>query len=189
MNDYQPFDREAIGRRIKTVRKQAKLSQVEFSKKLKTPVMITEIAEHGIKADSDAAITFNLSANALVRLLKMISDKFNVSFDWLMYGYDTPGQWEDISPSSNEEITLFLPMTISDRSLASEMNDALIMMSSSRRYETERYDLQKAMLESIVEKYRLYRQYTDSSGGSEHASLACKQMLEVLNHHKSRYIM
>ena len=47
----------------------------------------------------------------------------------------------------------------------------------------------QAMLESIVEKYRLYRQYTDSSGGSEHASLACKQMLEVLNHHKSRYIM
>lgn len=189
MNDRKPFDREAVGWRIGMVRRKARLSQIDFAKKLKIPVMITEIAEHGIKSDDDAAVSFDLSINALLHLMTQISDKFDVPYDWLMHGNNAPYRADEVPSSLNNEVTLFLPMTISDSSLASEMYDALIMMSTSRQYESERYNLQKAMLESIVEKYRLYRQHTDSSGDKEHANLACRQMLEVINRHQSHYIM
>jgi len=189
MYENESLNRKAVGKRIGLIRKKAKLTQPEFAKKLNMPVMITEIAEHGIKSDDNANVSFNLSMSELVRLLKLIADKFNVPIDWLMYGYGKVFNADEISFYANDEITLFFPMTISDRSLANEMYDALILMSTNRQYETKRLELQRALLESIVEKYRLYKQHTDYSGNNEYADCAREQMLEVLSRHQPPYIM
>ena len=189
MNEATSLNQKAIGKRIALVRKKANLTQIEFAKKLDMPVMLTEIAEHGIRSDAGDYVSFNLSIETLIRILKRISEKFDIPIDWLMYGYGIVFTTNELPLPSNEEATLFLPVTISDKSLANEMYDALILMSANRRYETERLNIQKAMLESIIEKYNLYKQHLDSSGSSEYANLACRQMLDVINHHKSNYIM
>ena len=185
MNEATSLDQRAIDKRIGLVRKKAKLTQIEFAKKLNLPVMITEIAEHGIRSDGGSHMQFTLSMDTLMRIIKRISEKFSVPVDWLMYGFGIGITTNDIPFPSNDETTLFLPVTISDRSLANEMYNALILMSANGQYESERLNLQRAMLESIIEKYRLYKQHVDSSGNSEYANSACIRMLDVINRLKS----
>lgn len=185
MNEERPYKRKAVGQRIGQLRRYLALTQIEFAKELNTSVMITEIAEHGIRSDLKDDTAFDISAGALLRLANQIAARFGVSLDWLMYGYGTAFRESPLPHVKNDEITLFFPMTISDKSLADEMYNALLLMNSSLQYESERLALQRAILESIVEKYRLYRQHADASGNSDCANLACKRMLDVINQRPS----
>lgn len=188
MKDLETINREEIGRRIGNLRRREGLSQAEFAKKLNMPVLVTEIAEHGVRSDMGGDIVFDLPSNELHHLLKLISEKFDVPLKWLMYGYDILFYLGDI-PVPDDEITLYFPMTISPRSLSCEMNDAMILMNNPRGCEEERLKIQRDILESIVEKSNLYKQHADFIGNKELADLATKEILASLNRYRSPYVM
>lgn len=188
MKDLETINREEIGRRIGNIRRREGLSQAEFAKKLNMPVLVTEIAEHGVRSDMGGDIVFDLPSNELHHLLKLISEKFDVPLKWLMYGYDILFYLGDI-PVPDDEITLYFPMTISPESLSSEMSDAMILMNNPFGHEDERLKIHKDLFESIVEKCNLFNQYADFSGNTELANLAGKKMLSSINRYRSPYVM
>lgn len=181
MDANRPLNREAIGKRIRQVRRKAGLTQNEFAKRLQTPVMLTEIAEHGIRlADGTVSESINISAKQFVQLLESISNVYNVPLDWLMYGENATFETDKSVRTDDEELTLYLPVTICDKSLVDEMNDALILMRINLCTPVERIALQRRLMVSIVQKYRLYKQYTKLSGNIQYADIACKRMRDSL---------
>lgn len=188
MKDLETINREETGRRIGIIRRREGLSPTEFAKALNIPAMVMEIAEHGVRSDQYANLTLDLPPSELMRILKLISEKYDVPLNWLTYGYDILFYASD-APAIEEEITLFFPMTISPRSLSCEMNDAMILMNNPRGCEEERLKIQRDILESIVEKSNLYKQHADFIGNKELADLATKEILASLNRYRSPYVM
>jgi transcriptional regulator with XRE-family HTH domain len=181
MDANRPLNREAIGKRIGQVRKKAGLTQNEFAKRLQTPVMITEIAEHGIRlADGTVSESINISAKQFVQLLESISSVYNVPLDWLMHDEGAALETDKSASPNDEELTLYLPVTICEKSLVDEMNEALILMRINLCTPIERIALQRSLMVSIVQKYRLYKQYAKLSGNIQYADSACNRMKDSL---------
>jgi len=187
MEEKKPLDRGAIGKRIAQVRKKAGLTQIEFARKLQVPVMITEIAEHGIRSADDVVVPINISIKELVRLLQRISSIFDVPIAWLMYGEGKRLKTSECTIPCREELTLYLPVTICDRSLADEMNEALLLMDMHPSHAEERAVIQRDRLEAIIQKYCLYQQHADCSGSVQCAARARTQMLDAINRYRSPY--
>lgn len=181
MNDEKTLNRAEIGKRIGQIRRKSGLTHCEFSKALHMPAMITEIAEHGIKYTDESPGPINISIDELIRLLKLISETFHVPLSWLMYG---EGMFFDVNKygsPSYEELTLYLPVTISAQSLSDEMNDALTLMDNNPRRTTERAVLQRSSLEAIIQKFRFYEQHAVHFGKTQHIHTARLKMLDAIN--------
>lgn len=181
MENKRDPDRKAIGKRIGQIRRRAGLSPIEFADRLQIPVLIMEIAEHGVKeADNASHGPFHIPTQDLMRLLKRISRQFHVPMDWLRYGENPPAGLDEYVIPSKEELTLYLPVTISGPSLVAEMNRTLILVDPSPRLDAERTEIHREYLDNILQKHCFFRQYVIDAGIAESADLARRQMLEAL---------
>lgn len=181
MDNIHDLDRQGIGRRIGQVRRKAGLTHIEFASKLNTLVMVSEIAEHGIRElTGRTAAPIDISMKELLELLKMISRVYNVPLEWLMHGNGTARELNAYAKPSPEEMTLFLPVTISGDSLVEEMNRTLSLVEKDEIRAAERNALHREYLHSILHKLYFYEQFAGSSELAETAKLARRRMRDAV---------
>lgn len=143
MDEMRKMEREVIGKRIGQVRGREGLSMIEFAKRLQTPVMTVEIAEHGIiKGKNVFAELIDITDKELIRLLSMISRAFNVPMEWLRYGRGDDAELEKYAKPPKEEMTLYIPVTITAKGLVDEMKRTLLLIDQSPFHNEERAALQ-----------------------------------------------
>lgn len=144
-------------------------------------MLVAEIAEYGIREkDGGGAGTINISLKDLLSLLQMISQNYDVSMDWLMYGKGAERGLNAYAKPPRDELTLFLPVTISGDSLVDEMTRTLALVDADESRAEERAELHRDYLQSILQKLYFYEQYAAASKLSGSVKLARKRIMDVV---------
>ena len=113
-------------------------------------------------------------------MLRTISHMFNVPMDWLMYGKGSERELNAYAAPAKDELTLYLPVTISSNSLVDEMTRTLALVDARPNREDERTEVHRECLQAIIKKLYFYEQYAANSKLVSYANSARKRMMEAV---------